>query len=93
MTSWDYMVVPDYLRMEPRSEDTMFDDRQTKEEIIAAASVQNQRLVEALCECNRKDAEIERLTAALREIAEDDPCPARNIARRTLGEPSTRPVP
>lgn len=30
-------------------------------------------------------AEIERLTAALKEIADDDPCPARNIARRALG--------
>lgn len=41
----------------------MFDDRQTKEEIIAAASIQNQRLVEALCDVQRRDAEIERLRA------------------------------
>lgn len=44
----------------------MFDDRQTKAEIIAAAALQNERLVEALCECERLRADNRRLRAALK---------------------------
>lgn len=40
----------------------MFDIRQTKAEIIAAASVQNDRLIEAYIENNRLRAALESLT-------------------------------
>lgn len=43
----------------------MFDNRQTKAEIIAAASLQNERLIEALCERERLTLENWQLKGAL----------------------------
>jgi hypothetical protein len=64
----------------------MFDNRQTKAEIIAAAAIQNDKLVMAYIDINDFRKENERLRAALWQIEnDDDVCPAAHaLAHRAL---------
>lgn len=65
----------------------MFDDRQTKEEIIEAASAQNDKLVTAYIEINKlrhENTRLRAIEAAAREVVKDYPVSAGTV--RSFGE-------